>query len=277
VVAVTSAHARHQRWRLDSLDWDAVRPPGGADGERLFYMLAAASFMEITTDRYTSNLVERFSGDPEIALWLQEHWLPEELQHGEALRRYVGVAWPEYDWERDYAGFIDEFTPYCAAERLEPTLSREMASRCVVEMGTASFYTALSRAAGEPVLTRLAALIAEDEIRHYKHFYRYFRRYRECEEAGRGEVAVALWHRLRMIAGEDNAVALKHVYTARHPGQPFDRRVYRRVSRGPRAMLRRNFPHRMCVQMLLRPLSLGRRTHHYAVPVAAAVARRLVP
>lgn len=277
VVAVTPARERHQCWRLDSLDWGAVRPPGGGEGERLFYTLAAASFMESTTDRYTGNLVDKFRDDREIADWLREHWLPEELQHGEALRRYVNVAWPDFDWERAYAAFIDEFTPYCAGERLEPTLSREMASRCVVEMGTASFYTALSRAADEPVLTRLTALIAEDEIRHYKHFYRYFRRYREREEPGRGAVAVALWHRLRMIAGEDNAVALKHVYIARHPGRAFDRRTYRMVSRGPRIMLRQNFPHRMCVQMLLRPLGLGRRTQHYAVPVMAAMARRLVP
>jgi len=277
VATVTPAHATHQRWRIDSLDWDAIRLSDGPDGDRLVYMIAAASFMEITTDRYTRNLVDKFAADPEIAYWLQEHWLPEEIQHGEALRRYVAVAWPEFDWDRAYAAFIDEFTPYCAAERLEPTLSREMASRCVVEMGTASFYTALSRTAGEPVLARLAALIAADEIRHYKHFYRYFRRYRDCEAAGRGEVAAALWRRLRMIAGEDNIVALKHVYTERHPGRPFDRGTYRTISREPRALLRRNFPHRMSVQMLLRPLGLSYRTHHYAVPVVAAVARRLVP
>ena len=36
-----------------------------------------------------------------------------------------------------------------------------MASRCVVEMGTASYYTTLSRASPEPVLSLLTRRIVE--------------------------------------------------------------------------------------------------------------------
>ena len=42
-------------------------------------------------------------------------------------------------------------------------------------------------------------------------------------------------------------------------------------------MVQPHFPHRMCVQMLLKPLDLGRLSHQIAAPVLEAVARRVVP
>jgi len=267
----------HQPWTLDSLDWNAVQRTPQDARDALFYMVAAASFMEITTDRYTQNLIDRFRGDAEITGWLADHWLPEELQHGEALRRYVRTAWPEFDWDSVYERFTAEFAPYCAGERLEPSCSREMASRCVVEMGTASFYTTLSRISAEPVLADLAHLIAADEVRHYKHFYRYFRRYQGAERTGRGGIVAALWRRLRMIDGEDNVIAVKHLYQARHPGQVFDRRAYKAIRRGSREAVRGHFPHRMCVGMLLRPLRLSPRAQHLTASIVEAVVRRIVP
>lgn len=274
---VSPITSSQQPWTIDSLDWDAVHRTPRQAIDPLFYMVAAASFMEITTERYTRNLIEKFRGDDEVTTWLAEHWLPEELQHGEALRRYVGVAWPEFDWEPVYERFLVEFEPFCAGERLEPTRSREMASRCVVEMGTASFYTTLSRISAEPILANLARLIAADEVRHYKHFYRYFRRYQGAERTGRGSIAVALWHRLKMIDGEDNLIAVKHLYRARHPGARFDRDTYKAIRNSSRDAIRRHFPHQMCVRMLLRPLGLGPRTQSLAAPIVEAVARRVVP
>ncbi|HEY1796470.1 MAG TPA: ferritin-like domain-containing protein [Stellaceae bacterium] len=266
-----------QHWTIDAIDWDAIEATPAAERDPLFYLVAAASFMEITTDRYTRNLIDKFSDDPEITSWLDEHWLPEELQHGEALRRYVRAAWPEFDWDGVYQRFMGEFEAYCAGERLEPTRTREMASRCVVEMGTASFYTTLSRISAEPVLADLAQKIANDEIRHYKHFFRYFRRYQGQERTGRGNIVRALWNRLRMIDGEDNVIAVKHLYEARNPGRRFDRATYKQIRRGPREAIRRHFPHRMCVRMLLRPLQLGARAHHIVTPLVESLCRRVVP
>jgi len=119
---------KRQRWSLDIIDWCAIRRD--VDGsETLFYLVAAASFMESTTDRYTTNLIAQFHGDDEITCWLEQHWLPEEMQHGRALRRYVQIAWPNFEWERAYESFLEEFVPYCRADRLEPTRAREMGSR----------------------------------------------------------------------------------------------------------------------------------------------------
>ena len=230
--------------------------------------------MESATDLYTENLVDYFAGDEEVTLWLEQYWLPEELQHGRALRRYVEVAWPEFDWESARRRFVEEFRPFCDIA-LEPTRTLEMASRCVVEMGTASYYRTLSHASPDPVLATLTRHIAEDEVRHYKHFYRYFRKYRDAENPGRAAVLAALWRRLRMTGGDDSFIVLKHVYGARHPGEPFDTGVYRRVRRECRTLVRDHIPHEMGVRMLLKPLGLGPRTQRITLPVIAAVSRHV--
>jgi hypothetical protein len=267
--------ARHH-WSLDDIPWDEIHRDRVSGNTALFCMLAAASLMESATDLYTANLIEYFAGDDEITSWLQNSWLPEELQHGRALRRYVETAWPEFPWEQVRLGFVEEFRPFCD-EALEAARGLEMASRCVVETGTASFYTCLSRAGGEPVLTLLTRRIAEDEIRHYKHFYRFFRKYRDREGARRMAVLAALCRRLRMTGSEDRIIPLKHVQRARRPGVRFDARSYRQLQRECRALMRPHFPIEMTVRMLLKPLGLSPRTQRLTLPVVAAVARRIAP
>jgi len=232
--------------------------------------------MESATDLYTENLIDFFVDDKEVTSWLEHYWLPEELQHGRALRRYVEIAWPEFDWEPAFRRFVEEFRPFCDVA-LEAARSLEMASRCVVEMGTASYYTTLSRGSPEPVLSVLTRRIVEDEVRHYKHFYRFFRKYRGMESPSRAAVVPALWRRLRMSGGDDSFIVLKHVYTARHPGDSFDFGVYRNLRRECGELVRAHFPHEMSVRMLLKPLGLGPRTQRAALPLAVALARRLVP
>lgn len=265
------------RWTLDSIDWAALRREAIADNEAIFYLISAASFVEATTDLYTRNLIDYFAEDGEITEWLHAHWLPEELQHGQALRRYVQLAWPDFDWAGVYERFLPEYAAQCADDGLEPTRTREMASRCVVEMGTASYYRTLSRMTADPVLTDLTRRISEDEISHYKHFYRYLKKYQAREGERRPAIVRALWNRLRMIDGADSRIAMSHIYRARHPGQQFDERLHRELRRGSRPLIQAHFPHRMCVQMLLKPVGLGPRAHRVALPVVEAIARRVVP
>jgi len=275
VCATTPVSRR--RWSLDSIDWQAIRTDAVGEPEALFYLVAAASFMESTTDRYTRNLIDQFFGDDEITFWLEQHWLPEEIQHGDVLRRYVQIAWPNFEWDRAYESFLDEFSAYCCADGLEPTRTRELASRCVVETGTASFYTTLSRVSHDPVLATIAHRIAEDEIRHYKHFYRYFCRYQQTEPATRRAVFAAFSNRLRMISGEDSVIAIKHLYKIRRSGARFDNKICRNLRRNSRKLVQPHFPYRMCVQMLLKPLGLGPRARRILVPITEILARRLVP
>jgi hypothetical protein len=274
---IAAADPARPRWSLDSIEWPALRREAVADNEALFYLVAAASFVEATTDLYTRNLIDYFAEDDEITEWLRVHWLPEELQHGRALRRYVQLAWPDFDWDGVYAKFLPEFAAQCAEDGVEPTRSREMASRCCVEMGTASYYRTMSRITDDPVLSALARHISEDEINHYKHFYRYLQKYRARERQHRGGIARALWNRLRMSDGADSQMAMGYIYRARHPGQSFDTRLYRRFRRAARPLVQPHFPYRMCVQMLLKPLDLGPRAHRVVLPVAEAITRRVVP
>jgi hypothetical protein len=269
-----SSVRRH--WSLDDVPWHAVSREAVAQNETLFYLVASASLMESATDLYTGNLIEFFVDDKDVTSWLAHHWLPEELQHGRALRRYVEAAWPDFDWESTYIRFIDEFRPFCDTA-LESARSLEMASRCVVETGTASYYTTLSRASPEPILASLTRRIVEDEIRHYKYFYRFFRKYRTAENPGRAAIVPALWRRLHMTGADDSFIVLKHVYGALHPYARFDAQVYRNLRRKGRDLVRDHFPHEMSVRMLLKPLALGPRTQRIALPVAVALARRFVP
>jgi fatty acid desaturase len=265
-----------QHWTLDDIPWQAIRRDAVAQHEGFFYLVAAASLMESATDLYTENLIDYFASDEEITSWLEKHWLPEELQHGQALRRYIEAAWPEFDWETVQRRFVEEFKPFCDTA-LEPSRTLEMASRCVVETGTASYYRTLSRASPDPVLALLTGHIAADEVRHYKHFFRYFRKYCDVERPGRAAILPALWRRLRMTGGSDSFIVLKHVYGTRYPGRPFDAEVYRGLRHRGRELVRNHFPHQMSVRMLLKPLGLAPQIERLALPVVTALARRVVP
>src|SRR5262249_22031530 len=186
-----------------------------------FYVLASASFVEITSDLYTRNLVEYYRDDAEVVGWLQQGWELEEVQHGLALKRYVETAWPEFDWNLAYRNFFAEYSSLCVMDQLAPTRALEMVARCVVETGTSTFYRMLASFSPERVLTRIAANISTDEVRHYKHFYRYFLRFNEAERMGRAAVLRTLLSRIGEVDAEDAFYAFKHVFLVRHPGTEF--------------------------------------------------------
>lgn len=261
------------RWNFADAPWIELRPERMRDETELFYMVGVASLIEITTDLYTRNLLAHFAGDAEVTGWLSRGWEPEELQHGHALREYVCRAWPDCDWDAIYAGFYADYAPLTTTEQLFPTRSLELAARCVVEMGTSSYYTALHRACGEPVLAWLTRNIYEDEIGHYKHFLRYFQKYRKLEGTSRREVLGALWHRLKLIDDEDSYIAVKHMHAAAHPGRPYDRQVHKRIVGRCRRFAARHVPHRMSAKMLLKPLDMTPLAQRLMEPVVTGIAK----
>ncbi|MGH8397809.1 MAG: ferritin-like domain-containing protein [Gammaproteobacteria bacterium] len=256
-LSVTRRSPVHQRWTLDDIPWQGIDRTALANREILFYLVTTASFIETATDTYARNLIEYYASDAEATAWLDQHWQHEELQHGRALKHYVQTAWPDFDWDQVYNAFFAEFSANCVVEALEPGHCLEMVSRCIVEMGTSSYYTALSALSPEPVLSLLTQLIREDEVRHYKYFYHSFLRYRESEQIGRWKIFRAILRRLRMIDGEDSSIALKHAYSICHPGKPFDDHLYRRIQKQGRHLLGPHFPHEMSVKMTLKPLALN--------------------
>ncbi|HTT13379.1 MAG TPA: ferritin-like domain-containing protein [Burkholderiaceae bacterium] len=261
-------------WQLERLDLSRVDTDLMRGRDELLLLVCASSFIESGSETYTRNLLDLFADDNEVSSWLRQHWEPEELQHGRALRAYVQHICPEFDWERAYAAFFDEYSRLSTAEHLEPTRGRELAGRCIVEMGTTTYYQALAAACSEPVLRDLIWRIRCDELRHYKHFYAYFLRYREQERLTRPQVLAALARRIVDIRQNDAGIGLRHAATLlrdrRAPASSAQstRRVYE--------LVRTNFPVELAVRMTLKPLRLPPRVQHHLARPLAAIARHAV-
>jgi len=261
-------------WTIHAIDWSKLEPERSRADSMVYYLVAAGSFIESAADLYSTNLVGHFS-NPALQRWLAERWEPEELQHGRALRRYVEAVWPELDWERGYEAFFAEYSPLCNMEELEQSPALELAARCVVETGTATFYTALHRRAREPVLKELTDRIRQDEVRHYTRFREFLDDHRRDEGIGRAGVLGALYRRASAAQNEDAYVGFKHAWRMRNPGR-FGDALFDRFRAELRDMMGRCYPYRMALQMLLRPLELNRTLVRLSLPLLERAARRVM-
>jgi hypothetical protein len=258
-------------WSVETIPYHQLDRSRIESDTRLFYLLSSASFIEITSDLYTRSLVEFFGDDHETTDWLKYGWEPEELQHGVALKRYVQTAWPDFDWDGAYRSFFADYSRICCVENLAPSRALELAARCVIETGTSSFYRMLGEASPEPVLTQLAFNIATDEVRHYKHFYQYFRRYCERERQGRVAIFRTLLSRTADIQSEDAFIAFKHIYLTENPTAGFHRRDYDSYRKSVKRLAKEHFPQDMAVKMILKPLGFGPTTGRMIVPLVTSM------
>jgi rubrerythrin len=218
------------RWTLDSIPWDRF------DRSKLepdiVQIVKAASLVEYNGAAYAHHLCRIFHDDPDFQQDARR-WGEEEIQHGEALARWAKLADPEFDFEaafrRFQAGYQVDFDLDVSRRG---SRSGEMIARCMVEVGTSSYYTALRDAVKEPVLKEICRNIAADEIRHYKLFYNNLTRCLERERLGVcGRLRVAS---RRIAESEDDELAYAY-YAANETAAPYDRR------RCSRAYARRAF------------------------------------
>ena len=244
------------RWKAEDIDFSRVELDGVRADENLFYLTSCASFVESGSDLYTQNLIDFFDGDAEVADWLRDHWEPEELEHGRTLRAYVEHVWPEFGWQSAFDAFLDEYATYCKVDLLGPTRALELAARCVVETGTATYYAALALGTKEPVLHELSARIAADEVRHYKNFYRFFKRYRVQESTRRAHVFATVARRTLELKSEDADCAIRHVISAHVPARADDSAYVQQTRARMHATIRRNLRPGATLKMLMRPLEL---------------------
>jgi hypothetical protein len=253
----TGERAMGSQWTLESVPLASVDTALAAGREDLFYLVTAASFVESGAELYTANLVTFFDDDAEVTEWLRRRWQVEELGHGRVLREYVRHVWPSFDWDAAYAAFLADYSSVCTADELENSHSLELVARCVVETGTATFYRALAALAGEPVLAGIASRISAQEVDHYKHFYAYFRGYREREPTGRLGVAATLGRRARETRSSDADCALRHAFAVREGnGKGADAQRLHDLGRRLGRQLARHYPTAMASRMLLKPLAL---------------------
>jgi hypothetical protein len=211
-------------WTLDDIPWD--RFDRGKLDPDVVRIVKAASLVEYNGAAYAHHLCRIFHDDPDFQR-AARRWGDEEIQHGRALARWVALADPSYDFElafdRFRAGHRVDFDSNASRRG---SRSGEMIARCMVEVGTSSYYSALRDGVGEPVLKEICRNIAADEIRHYKLFYNNLTRYLERERIG-------FLQRLRVAFGriaetEDDELAYAY-YAANETAGPYDRRRYSRA------------------------------------------------
>jgi rubrerythrin len=212
------------RWRLDDIPWDRFDRTQ-LDAE-ILRIVKAASVVEYNGAAYAHHLCRIFHDEPEFQRDARR-WGEEEIQHGKALARWAELADPEFEFEAAFRrfqhGYRVDFD--CAASR-RGSRAGEMLARCMVEVGTSSYYTALRDSAREPVLKEICRNIAADEVRHYKLFYKHLAHclQRECLGVwGRLQVAVR-----RIAESEDDELAYAY-YAANETERPYVRRRYSRA------------------------------------------------
>lgn len=259
------------RWYMEDLDFSLIDSSRLRERDDIFLLVCCASFVESGAETYSRNLTEYFSEDAVVGAWLREHWEVEELQHGRALRAYIQRAWPEFDWNGAYADFFAEYEELCTAEELEPSRGQELVARCIVEMGTTTYYQALNAVCDEPVLRELTGLIRADEVQHYKHFYHYFLKYQQLESLHRGRVAAALWRRVKELQESDADIALRHAMAWRF-GDQATRPSADALKRQVYGLLRSQYPFDLAVRMALKPLQFSPRVQRWlSRPVQSVV------
>ncbi|CAK7016478.1 ferritin-like domain-containing protein [Saezia sanguinis] len=261
-------------WHMSEIAYDKIDTEQLLKDEPLMFTLAAASFVERASDKYTSELIVHFQDHKEVAGWLQASWEPEEVQHGDSLAKFVTTVWPNFDWQSAYAAFMAEYEPTCSGEYYEEDRGLELVSRCIVETGTSSLYYSIGHYSKEPVLVDLVERIRKDEIRHYKVFLHYFKEYMEKAPAGRINITRAIHRRLDMIRDEDSAMALKYVFKARYPNEPLDSERFQHILKKSTEIIQSNLPIDTAVRMALTPLDLPKHLHNLTERLFTSYARK---
>jgi rubrerythrin len=206
------------RWTADDIAWESF--DGAKLDQDLLKLVKAASLTEYNAAQYTRYLQNIFQDDPEFAETLSE-WQLEEEQHGQMLARYAQLADQSYDFPVAFKKFTDGYQIATdVTESVRGSRVGELVSRCIVETGTSSFYTALSDATDEPVLKQLAHRIAADEFRHYRMFYDGLERYLKNEP-------VSVFNRMKVVIDriretDDDELAFAY-HCANEADQPYDR------------------------------------------------------
>lgn len=208
-----------KRWTLDDIPWDRF-DRDKVDPE-LLKVIKAAAMVEYNGGDYAAYLCNVFPDDAEFR-GAASAWAEEEVQHGLALGRWAEMADPGFDFEASFSRFTEGYRlPLDAEESVRGSRSGELVARCIVEVGTSSYYSALGEATEEPVLRAICKHVAADEFRHYKLFYKHLKRYLEREGIGRlRRILVAL---RRIGESEDDELAYAY-YAANGDGQPYERK-----------------------------------------------------
>lgn len=207
-------------WTPDDLPWDSF-DPSKVDPE-LVKIVKAAALVESNGRHYATYLCNIFPDDADFKQVAMD-WAEEEVQHGVVLGRWAMMADADFDYERALQQFRDGYQiDLDATTSVRGSQTGELIARCMVEIGTSSYYTAMADQTEEPLLRAICRRIAADELRHYATFYRNMKRYLKQEK-------LRLPTRLRIALGrimetEDDELA--YAYFAANGGTgTYDRKA----------------------------------------------------
>ena len=264
-----------QGWTPDEIAWDSF------DASKvepwMVEAIKSAALVEYNAPDYVDYL-KRVFPDPAFHPVI-EQWGAEETQHGKVLGRWARLADPRFDLEEAHARFRAGYRPphFASEDQASIRGSRrgELISRCVVESGTSSYYTAIRDATQEPVLQEIAGRIAADEYRHYRLFY-------ETQKT-QPEHELPFWKKLRIAVGrmtesDDDEISYSH-YCAIVPAdqvaaKPYDRRVYSKNLFGHTVRIYRRRHIQKLVQMVAK--SIGADPQSGLVKLAGAAIWRML-
>jgi hypothetical protein len=209
------------RWTLSDIPWSEF-DASKVDAD-ILRIVKAASMVEYNGADYAAYLCNVFAGDPQFQE-VAKAWADEEIQHGQALAEWARRADPSFNFDACFKRFTDGYRIPVEAERsVRGSRSGELVARCIVEVGTSSYYSALADTVREPVLRHICRRIAADELRHYKLFYGHLKRYLVKERIGRlRRILVAAG---RIGESEDDELAYAY-YAANAEGEPYDRKIF---------------------------------------------------
>ncbi|AWK87432.1 acyl-ACP desaturase [Azospirillum thermophilum] len=209
-------------WRYEELPWDKL-DHGKVDPD-LVPLIKAASLVEFNADDYTAYLCNVFHDDPEFQA-VARGWAVEEVQHGRALGRWAELVDPGFDFEAAVERFRAGYrVPIELDSSVRGSRTGEMIARCIVETGTSSYYAAIGDSTDEPVLKLICKNIAADELRHYKIFYTYAKKYLGVEGLNRLQrLKVAL---SRIGESEDDELAYAYFAANAPVSAAYDRKTY---------------------------------------------------
>jgi len=227
-----------KHWWIDDVAWD--RFDRSAVDAQLVPLVKAAAMVERNGTEYALYLGSVFSDDPDFRQ-AADNWAQEEVQHGEALARWAGLADPTWDYPAAFTRYRTGYTIQTDVQMSRRgSRTGELIARCMVETGTSSYYTALAEATGEPVLKQVCKLIAADEYRHFKLFYDHMRRYLSREN-------LSMLSRLRIALGRIGESEDDELAYAYHCGNEPEALVYQ---------------HQRCIAAYMAPSIRFYRYHH---------------
>ena len=207
-----------KHWHIEQVAWDRFDPSKIDPG--IIPLVKAAAMVEKNGVDYAKYLNGVFIDDPDFRQ-AADNWAVEEVQHGDALGKWAMLADPTWNFDESFERYRNGYKIDINADAsIRGSRTGELIARCMVEIGTSSYYTALGEQTEEPVLKEVCKLIAADEYRHFKLFYDHMKRYLAREK-------LSFLQRLRVAAGrvgesEDDELAFAFHCGNDAVGVPYD-------------------------------------------------------